>query len=148
MTCRMGIPLCITIAGDLNRGILIHETGSNRARFSQDLLQGCSPRQRVHRGKIEVFGEAIGAEVAFLERGTSFEDQSAGELWDLADAGQEPGEEIVPFEYRPRQSRALALLLEAQVERPHGATFPGRFSWIIHRWWYGPRAGLVGSSFR
>lgn len=42
----------------------------------------------------------------------------------------------------------LARLLEAQVERLHGATFPGRFSWIIHRWWYGPLGGPVGSSLR
>lgn len=85
---------------------------------------------------------------ALLERRTALEDERVPERIHLPDAGQNPGEQIVAFEDLPRNAETPARFLKPRPKGLHAGTFPGRFSWIIHRASHGPLRGPVGSSLR
>ena len=72
--------------------------------------------------------EAVIAEIAFLKSGAALEYQSVAKGINPADAGQDPGEDIILFENLPGKSCAFACFLKSYPEGPHSATFPGRFS--------------------
>ena len=102
----------------------------------------------VQSREVQVLRESVVAEVALLQRGAALEDQSVAKCRHLADAGQDPGQEVVTFEDFPGNAKTSTRFLEARPKRSHGSTIPGRFSWTIQRLLHGPLRGPVGSSIR
>ena len=111
LTAWMRIPLDIALRGDLDGRILGQHTFSSGTRFLDKDLHSVSGRGAVQPGEVQVFGEAIVAEVALSECGTTLEDQLAAESRYLVDTGQNPGQEVVAFEHLPGNAEPLASFL-------------------------------------
>jgi len=148
LAARMQLLLGIPLTDDLHRRVLVQQPRRYVAGFPDGALHRLSEGNAFLPGEVQILREAVIAEVALLERCPALEHERVAERFHLADAGENPGQEVVPFENLPREAEALAGFLKACAEGFHGLTFPGRFSWIIQRWLHGPLRGPVGSSLR
>jgi hypothetical protein len=64
-----------------------------------------------NKGKVEVFREAVVAEVAALERGATLEDKQFAELT-LTQAGQKPCQTVIPLQHGFGYAAATAFFMQ------------------------------------
>ena len=113
------LSLRVPFAYDLHRSILVQQTHSDVTRLVDQTLDFVTCGNFVQSGGFQVFREPVVAEVALLQRRAALEDQSIAKRRHLADAGQNPGQEIVTFKHLPGNGETSTRFLETRAERSH-----------------------------
>ena len=106
----MRLPFRITFTNYFHRSILVQQSRCGFARIPDQALHCLTLGNVVQTRKIQVFGEAVVPKVTFLEGRAALEDQRLVKLRHPADASQDPGQQVVPFQGRAREFRDAAAL--------------------------------------
>lgn len=83
----MRLSFSIALANNFHRRILLQEFDDVCTSFLDGLFHTLPGGDIAHSGKIEVFGEAVIAEIAFLESSAALEYQSVSKCINPADTG-------------------------------------------------------------
>src|SRR5271156_1957083 len=86
-------PRILAVEGEGDTGLFLNSS-IHAFKARANLLE----RQRLLQRKVEIFGKAIIAKVAALQRCSSLESQDRLQVG-FSEAAQKPGETIIPFEY-------------------------------------------------
>ena len=101
----MALPV-FPIKGETNPGCL----GNVLVHLFQAIADLCEIRIP-SKGEVEVFREAVVAEMAAFERGATFEYEKIAELT-LTQSGQKPCQTVIPFQHGFRKAAATVFIMQ------------------------------------